>query len=215
MPYITPNLRLLFSSSPFRLSLPLLSNPATPRHSLFTVLSYSGRRYRSTSAPQRNLNLQKRNKSTNERGVVPMEESKNEPSFGFNKRRAEGKDGSDKPKKNPQLKVRRLNPTNTISYVQILGTGMDTQDTSPSVLLFFDKQRFIFNAGEGLQRFCTEHKIKLSKIDHIFLSRVCSETAGGLPGLLLTLASIGDEGLSVSIRLTSRSMYGVLQTSSF
>lgn len=35
------------------------------------------------------------------------------------------------------------------SYVfQILGTGMDTQDTSPSVLLFFDKQRFIFNAGE-------------------------------------------------------------------
>lgn len=70
---------------------------------------------------------------------------------------------------------------------------MDTQDTSPSVLLFFDKQRFIFNAGEvklsaifykvcsfllvsgscltgsnielqGLQRFCTEHKIKLSKV---------------------------------------------------
>ncbi|CAL8998501.1 unnamed protein product [Prunus brigantina] len=25
---------------------------------------------------------------------------------------------------------------------------MDTQDTSPSVLLFFDKQRFIFNAGK-------------------------------------------------------------------
>ncbi|XP_057773077.1 tRNAse Z TRZ4, mitochondrial-like [Salvia miltiorrhiza] len=76
---------------------------------------------------------------------------------------------------------------------------MDTQDTSPAVLLFFDKQRFIFNAGEGLQRFCTEHKIKLSKIDHIFLSRVCSETAGGLPGLLLTLAGMGDEGMSVNM----------------
>jgi hypothetical protein len=25
---------------------------------------------------------------------------------------------------------------------------MDTQDTSPAVMLFFDKQRFIFNAGE-------------------------------------------------------------------
>lgn len=68
---------------------------------------------------------------------------------------------------------------------------------------------------QGLQRFCTEHKIKLSKvcdrcyeavltfpvclpcqmhslmrassllilqIDHMFLTRVCSETAGGLPG---------------------------------
>lgn len=138
-----------------------------------------------------------------------MEESSNSSSVntaaaesstvGFNKRRAEGKDKFDGPKKNLQLKVRKLNPVNTISYVQILGTGMDTQDTTPSVLLFFDKQRFIFNAGEGLQRFCTEHKIKLSKIDHIFLSRVCSETAGGLPGLLLTLAGTGEEGMSVNI----------------
>ncbi|XP_078431873.1 tRNAse Z4 [Wolffia australiana] len=116
----------------------------------------------------------------------------------FNKKRAEGLDRSSKPK-NLQLKVRKLNPVSTICYVQILGTGMDTQDTSPSVLLFFDKQRFIFNAGEGLQRFCTEHKIKLSKIDHMFLTRVSSETAGGLPGLLLTLAGIGEEGMSVNI----------------
>ncbi|RAL48093.1 hypothetical protein DM860_017884 [Cuscuta australis] len=121
--------------------------------------------------------------------------------IGFNKRRAEGKDGNDKPKKILHRKLRKPNNANTICYVQILGTGMDTQDTSPSVLLFFDQQRFIFNAGEGLQRFCTEHKVKLSKIDHIFLSRVCSETAGGLPGLLLTLAGIGEEtqGLYVNV----------------
>lgn len=128
-----------------------------------------------------------------------MKESSSSESVGFNKRRAEGKDKNDGPRKNLQLKVRKLNPVNTISYVQILGTGMDTQDTTPSVLLFFDKQRFIFNAGEGLQRFCTEHKIKLSKIDHIFLTRVCSETAGGLPGLLLTLAGMGEEGMSVYV----------------
>ncbi|KAH0721288.1 hypothetical protein KY290_006210 [Solanum tuberosum] len=73
---------------------------------------------------------------------------------------------------------------------EILGTGMDTQETSPSVLLCFDHERFIFNAGEGLQRFCTEYKIKLSQIDHICLTRVCSETTGGLPGLLLTLAGM-------------------------
>ncbi|BBH04479.1 receptor like protein 19 [Prunus dulcis] len=30
----------------------------------------------------------------------------------------------------------------------LLGTGMVTQDTSSSVLLFFDKQRFIFNVVE-------------------------------------------------------------------
>ncbi|XP_074576785.1 LOW QUALITY PROTEIN: tRNase Z TRZ3, mitochondrial-like [Curcuma longa] len=143
------------------------------------------RRWASTISEQRN------------RGKAPeMEEEKE--TLGFNKRRAEGRDKSDRPK-NLQLKVRKLNPVNTICYVQILGTGMDTQDTSPSVLLFFDRQRFIFNAGEGLQRFCTEHKIKLSKIDHIFFTRVCSETAGGLPGLLLTLAGIGEEGMSVNI----------------
>ncbi|XP_011072400.1 tRNAse Z TRZ4, mitochondrial [Sesamum indicum] len=146
----------------------------------------------------------KKDKSSDKGGFLAMEErdagTKGATEvFGFNRKRAEGRDESDRPKKNLQLKVRKLNPANTISYVQILGTGMDTQDTSPSVLLFFDKQRFIFNAGEGLQRFCSEHKIKLSKIDHIFLSRVCSETAGGLPGLLLTLAGMGDEGMSVNV----------------
>ncbi|TVU23016.1 hypothetical protein EJB05_32742, partial [Eragrostis curvula] len=58
---------------------------------------------------------------------------------------------------------------------------------------------YLYPFCEGLQRFCTEHKIKLSKIDHIFLTRVCSETAGGLPGLVLTLAGIGDEGISMNI----------------
>lgn len=143
------------------------------------------------------------------------ESTSSSSSFGFNKRRAEGMDKSHRPKKNLQLKSRTLNPTNTIAYVQILGTGMDTQDTSPSVLLFFDKQRFIFNAGEGLQRFCTEHKIKLSKIDHVFLSRVCSETAGGLPGLLLTLAGTGEEGISVNVWGPSDLVYLVDAMKSF
>ncbi|KAJ1281849.1 hypothetical protein BS78_03G005400 [Paspalum vaginatum] len=129
------------------------------------------------------------------RKAPPKEDMEKE--VAFNRKRAEGKDGGKRGAM--ELKTRRLNPVNTTCYVQILGTGMDTQDTSPSILLFFDKQRFIFNAGEGLQRFCTEHKIKLSKIDHVFLTRVCSETAGGLPGLVLTLAGIGDEGMSVNI----------------
>ncbi|XWS20248.1 hypothetical protein CRYUN_Cryun31cG0084000 [Craigia yunnanensis] len=210
MPYISPNLRLLFSPLKPALSFSLfISKPNPKPFSLFTLLASSSSSKRPRSVPYRDsLNLGRRNSSTfrerKGRGrEVAMEETAKESggssSFGFNKRRAEGQDKSDRPKKNPQLKERKLNPTNTIAYVQILGTGMDTQDTSPSVLLFFDKQRFLFNAGEGLQRFCTEHKIKLSKIDHIFLSRVCSETAGGLPGLLLTLADMGEEGHSVKI----------------
>ncbi|XP_075664167.1 tRNase Z TRZ3, mitochondrial isoform X2 [Castanea sativa] len=199
------NLRLLFPLlSPFKPTSLSYLKPINHSSSLFTVLA-SSKRHRNVP-PSHHLkpNLARRNTSTlsnrDQQKVAPMETTTEpQPSVGFNKRRAEGRDKNDKPHKNLQLKVRKLNPVNTISYVQILGTGMDTQDTSPSVLLFFDKQRFIFNAGEGLQRFCTEHKIKLSKIDHIFLSRVCSETAGGLPGLLLTLAGMGDEGMSVNV----------------
>ncbi|KAA8540384.1 hypothetical protein F0562_024697 [Nyssa sinensis] len=212
MPQIT-NLRLLFSSANHHASPLLLKSSTLPsptlffkpktspnlRHpSLLTVFCSNSKKQRNHSRP---LNFTRRNNSSlreSERREKGSAMEKAESSFGFNRKRAEGRDKSDQPK-NLQLKVRKLNPVNTICYVQILGTGMDTQDTSPSVLLFFDKQRFIFNAGEGLQRFCTEHKIKLSKIDHIFLSRVCSETAGGLPGLLLTLAGMGEEGLSVNI----------------
>lgn len=107
-----------------------------------------------------------------------------------------------KPKMKPKyLPLRNIaaNKSSNTSYLQIYGTGFDTGDTVPTVLLFFDQRRFIFNAGEGLQRYCTEHKIKLSKIDHILLTRVCSETTGGLPGLLLTLAGIGETGMSAQI----------------
>ncbi|XP_059285910.1 tRNAse Z TRZ4, mitochondrial-like [Lycium ferocissimum] len=129
-----------------------------------------------------------------------MGKKRNSQYANFNKSRAEGNDYNiDRPKKNPRLKDHKSSTGNSKSYIQILGNGMDTQDTSPSVLLFFDKWRFLFNAGEGLQRFFTEHKITLSQIDHIFLSRVCSETAGGLPGLLLTLAGMGKEGISVNV----------------
>ncbi|KAM1804630.1 hypothetical protein ACFX12_030474 [Malus domestica] len=206
IPQVT-NLRLLFFSPfPCLSSLsPLTIKPYKPR-SLFTALASSYRKRHRPLPNNQPPNLRARNKSTlresgggKDKSMEEATEAKKADTAGFNKRRAEGNDKSDRPKKNLQRKVRSLNPINTLSYVQILGTGMDTHDTSPSVLLFFDKQRFIFNAGEGLQRFCTEHKIKLSKIDHIFLSRVCSETAGGLPGLLLTLAGMGEEGMSVNV----------------
>ncbi|KAK4790130.1 hypothetical protein SAY86_017434 [Trapa natans] len=206
MPRIS-NLRLLLSSSSSSSSFshlrPLTTLlPSNLRRHVFAPLrsssSSGGRRdfYSPSFTRRGESTFMDRDRDRQSKGP-PMDETK---SFGFNKKRAQGREGSGLPKKELQLKKRpRANPVSTISYVQILGTGMDTQDTSPSVLLFFDHQRFIFNAGEGLQRFCTQHKIKLSKIDHIFLSRVCSETAGGLPGLLLTLAAMGEEGMSVNI----------------
>jgi len=40
---------------------------------------------------------------------------------------------------------------NTEAHVQLLGLGLDGTDVTPSVLLVFDKTRFLFNAGEGFQ----------------------------------------------------------------
>ncbi|KAK1265060.1 hypothetical protein QJS04_geneDACA015647 [Acorus gramineus] len=186
------NLRLLFTSTrnPFNHSFSssvssashLLFRPKTllkPRPLFIAAASSSSSSGRRVPPPKGNVR-----KFGDFRGkdrILGMEDVL-VPAAGFNKRRAEGRDKG-KPKA-LQLKTRKLNPVNTICYFQILGTGMDTQDTSPSVFLFFDKQRFIFNAGE---------------IDHMFLTRVCSETAGGLPGLLLTLAAMGEEGMTVNI----------------
>ena len=40
--------------------------------------------------------------------------------------------------------------------------------------------RALFNCGDGAQRFCNEHKLRLSKIDHIFLANLAPENTGGL-----------------------------------
>ena len=47
-------------------------------------------------------------------------------------------------------------------YVQVLAT--DIAHSSPSVMLFFDKQRYLFNAGEGIQRLFREHRLKIQKV---------------------------------------------------
>ncbi|KAJ0076390.1 hypothetical protein Patl1_34081 [Pistacia atlantica] len=52
-----------------------------------------------------------------------MQENKNESSFRFNKRRFEGKSCIDMPNKNPQHEVPKLNPTSTVSYVQLVYYG--------------------------------------------------------------------------------------------
>lgn len=65
-------------------------------------------------------------------------------------------------------------------FVQILGT--ESLETTPSLMLFFDSKRYLFNCGEGLQRLSTEHHIRLSRINTIFLTRLNWEDVGGLPG---------------------------------
>ena len=51
--------------------------------------------------------------------------------------------------------------------------------------------RYLFNCGEGSQRLAHEHKMKLGKLEHVFLTRRKWEMIGGLPGLALTVQDIG------------------------
>lgn len=120
MPQVT-NLRLLFFSPFPHLSFPSLSlKPLKPR-TLFTALAASyGKRHR--PIPNQSPNPGARNKTTLRESIggdKAMEETKETETAGFNKRRAEGNDKNDRPKKNLQRKVRTLNPINTLSYVQV------------------------------------------------------------------------------------------------
>ncbi|KAG0454527.1 hypothetical protein HPP92_023819 [Vanilla planifolia] len=137
------------------------------------------RRKRPLPAKEGSSTLREKSKETAPLLVPEMEEK--EAVAGYNKKRAEGRDKRNRTR-TLQLKTRKLNPVSTTCYVQILGTGMDTQDTSPSVFLFFDKQRFIFNAGEGCSGSALSTKLNYQRLIIYSLRRVSSETTGGLPG---------------------------------
>lgn len=52
-------------------------------------------------------------------------------------------------------------------------------------------RRYLFNCGEGTQRLAHEHKTKLTRLEHIFITRTSWSCIGGLPGLSLTIQDAG------------------------
>ncbi|KAF0380098.1 beta-lactamase-like protein [Gigaspora margarita] len=81
------------------------------------------------------------------------------------------------------------------SYIQLIGSG--TFDVPPSIIVHFDSQRYLFNCGEGTQRFCLQNKLKVSKLKNVFLTRVNWDCFGGLPGMLLTIADAGTKEIKL------------------
>nr|XP_055050937.1 zinc phosphodiesterase ELAC protein 2 [Misgurnus anguillicaudatus] len=74
-------------------------------------------------------------------------------------------------------------------YVQVLGSG--SRDNGPSLYVFSEYNRYLFNCGEGTQRLMQEHKVKIARLDNVFLTRMRWETVGGLSGMILTLKDTG------------------------
>eukprot|EP00026_Physarum_polycephalum_P000322 Phypoly_transcript_00322.p1 GENE.Phypoly_transcript_00322~~Phypoly_transcript_00322.p1 ORF type:complete len:780 (+),score=113.21 Phypoly_transcript_00322:2922-5261(+) len=83
-----------------------------------------------------------------------------------------------------------------IVYAQVVGTS-EEQDTHPSLLICVEDLRLLFNAGEGIQRLSNEHGIKLSKINHLFLTSLSWPNWGGAPDLMFYFSDSGKKGLNV------------------
>ncbi|XP_029039212.1 ribonuclease Z, mitochondrial [Osmia bicornis bicornis] len=96
-------------------------------------------------------------------------------------------------KQKKQLKL--LTTFNNSAKLQVVGSG------APGIpaFMFFttDQVHYLFNCGEGTQRLCQEHRCKLSKIDHIFITNLSWRNVGGLPGLMLTAQDNGTTNLCI------------------
>ncbi|XP_060802731.1 ribonuclease Z, mitochondrial isoform X2 [Amyelois transitella] len=74
-------------------------------------------------------------------------------------------------------------------YLQVLGSG--ARGAPNTLYVFTDQKRYLFNCGESTQRLAHEHKVKLSRLEHIFITAKTWTNIGGLPGLSLTLQDVG------------------------
>nr|KAF6455841.1 elaC ribonuclease Z 2 [Rousettus aegyptiacus] len=77
---------------------------------------------------------------------------------------------------------------NTV-YLQVVAAG--GRDAGAALYVFSEYNRYLFNCGEGVQRLMQEHKLKVSRLDNIFLTRMHWSNVGGLCGMILTLKETG------------------------
>ncbi|KAM9296620.1 zinc phosphodiesterase ELAC protein 2 [Gastrophryne carolinensis] len=74
-------------------------------------------------------------------------------------------------------------------YVQAVAAG--SRDCGASLYLFSEHNRYLFNCGEGTQRLMHENKVKLSRLNNVFITQMNWANVGGLSGMLLTLRDVG------------------------
>lgn len=80
----------------------------------------------------------------------------------------------------------------SVRGLQVMGTGAN--ELAPSLYLFTDTQRYLFNCCENTTKFCTEHKLRLPKVKNVFVTQLCWEKIGGYCGFLMTQRDSGVNG---------------------
>lgn len=71
----------------------------------------------------------------------------------------------------------------------MIGNGSRAEPRA--LFLVTDHTNYLFNCGEGTQRLASEHHAKLTKIEHIFVTRPVWKNMGGIPGVQLTIQDTG------------------------
>ncbi|XP_067005978.2 ribonuclease Z, mitochondrial [Anabrus simplex] len=90
-----------------------------------------------------------------------------------------------------RLKLKEKNQKYVPGTVTIKVLGSGAKGAPRSLYIFTDQSRYLFNCGEGTQRLAHEHRMKLSKLEHIFITHPSWENIGGLPGVALTIQDVG------------------------
>ncbi|XP_054999096.1 zinc phosphodiesterase ELAC protein 2 isoform X2 [Sorex araneus] len=75
------------------------------------------------------------------------------------------------------------------AFLQVVAAG--GRDAGAALYVFSEHNRYLFNCGEGVQRLMQEHKLKVARLDNIFLTRMHWSNVGGLCGMILTLKETG------------------------
>lgn len=80
-------------------------------------------------------------------------------------------------------------------FLQIV--GVDNVDSSPTIILICDSQKYMFNCGESSVRLSLEYKLRYSKLSNIFATSTSWKSIGGLSGILLSLARAGNKQITI------------------
>ena len=81
--------------------------------------------------------------------------------------------------------------------MQVDAVSLDTVDSACSFLCTLNGKKILFNCGEGFQRLGIEERLKISRLEALFISKLDWKHLGGFPGLLLTLSDGGANCLTL------------------
>ncbi|XP_012284418.1 ribonuclease Z, mitochondrial [Orussus abietinus] len=90
-------------------------------------------------------------------------------------------------------KISKLSPD--VFSLQVLGCG--APGAARALYVTTSHTKYLFNCSEGTQRLAYEHRCRLTKLEHVFVTTPTWSNFGGLPGVALTIQANGVPELTI------------------